>query len=93
MTINEIRDAITTLFNFTITDETDEKIVFNIISDKTAILDKVQVTQLIQELSVMTTDQDVELTDNISLEVLVRQENRMMLNSQRVFCSRQFQKR
>jgi hypothetical protein len=80
MTINEIRDAITTLFNFTITDETDEKIVFNIISDKTAILDKVQVTQLIQELSVMTTDQDVELTDNISLEVLVRQENRMMLN-------------
>ena len=80
MTINEIRDAITTLFNFTITDETDEKIVFNIISDKTAILDKVQVTQIIQELSVMTTDQDVELTDNISLEVLVRQENRMMLN-------------
>lgn len=78
MTINEIRDAITSLFNFTITEETDEKIVFNIISDKTAILDKNLVAQLIQELSIMTTDQDVELTDNISLEVLVRQE-RMMI--------------
>lgn len=78
MTINEIRDAITSLFNFTIMEETDEKIVFNIISDKTAILDKNLVTQLIQELSIMITDQDVELTDYFSLEVLVRQE-RMML--------------
>ncbi|MFA9188425.1 hypothetical protein AAGV33_10460 [Flavobacterium sp. FBOR7N2.3] len=59
-------------------EETDEKIVFNIISDKTAILDKNLVTQLIQELSIMITDQDVELTDYFSLEVLVRQE-RMML--------------
>lgn len=78
MTITEIRDAITSLFNFTIMEETDGKIVFNIISDKTATLDKNQVAQLIQELSIMTTDQDVELTDNFSLEVLVRQE-RMML--------------
>lgn len=78
MTINDIKEAITSLFNFRITEETDEKIVFNIISDKIAVLDKNQVTRLIQELSVMTTDQDIELTDNFSLEVLVRQERRNM---------------
>lgn len=78
MTINDIKEAITSLFNFKITEETDEKIVFNIISDKIAILDKNQVARLIQELSVMTTDQDIELTDNVSLEVLVRQERRSM---------------
>ncbi|MHA8100882.1 hypothetical protein PQG46_03500 [Aquirufa nivalisilvae] len=78
MNINEIRDAITFLFNFKITEETDEKIIFNIISDKSALLDKNQVFRLIQELNVLTTDQDVELTENHSFEVLVRQENKMM---------------
>lgn len=78
MNFDDIKEAIKTLFNFSIAGETEDKITFNIISDKTAILDKAQVNQIIQDLTSLNTDQDVELFDNNNYEVLVRQEHRMM---------------
>lgn len=78
MEIDDIKEAIQTLFNFSVKEETTEKVVFNIISDKTAILDKEQVRQTIQEIALLNTEQDVELFGNNSYEVLVRQESRMM---------------
>lgn len=78
MNFDDIKEAIKTLFNFSIAGETEDKITFNIISDKTAILDKNQINQIIQDLTSLNTEQDVELFDNYSYEVLVRQEHRMM---------------
>ncbi len=78
MTINDIKESIQTLFNFTITDETDERVVFNVISDKTATLFKSQIIELINELEVLNTEQDVELFDSNFYEVLVRNESRIL---------------
>ena len=78
MNLDQIRDGIKTLFNFSVAGETDEKIVFSIIRDKTAVLDKIQVTQIIDDLSLLNTDQEVEIFDSNYYEVLVRQENRIM---------------
>lgn len=78
MNFDEIKEAIKTLFNFSIAGETEDKITFTIISDKTAILDKAQINPIIQDLTSLNTDQDVELYDNNNYEVLVRQEHRVM---------------
>jgi len=78
MEIDDIKEAIQTLFNFSIKEETTKKVVFNIISDKTAILDKEQVRQAIEEIALLNLEQDVELFGNNSYEVLVRQESRMI---------------
>lgn len=80
MTVNEIKEAICNLFNFTVQEETDQKIVFNVIADKLATLDKGQVEQLIAEIGRMTADQEIELFDNNKYEVLVRNENRIMFS-------------
>ncbi len=80
MTVNEIKEAICNLFNFTVQEETDQKIVFNVIADKLATLDKGQVEQIIVEISRMTADQEIELFDNNKYEVLVRNENRIMFS-------------
>ncbi len=80
MTINEIKEAICNLFNFTVHEETDQKIVFNVISDKLATLDKGQVEQIFTEIGRMTADQEIELFDNNKYEVLVRNENRIMFS-------------
>jgi hypothetical protein len=75
MNIDDIKEAIKTLFNFSIVEETKDKIVFTIISDKTAVLDKTQVNQIIQDLTLLNIEQEVEMFDNNSYEVLVRHEN------------------
>lgn len=80
MTVNEIKEAICNLFNFTVQEETDQKIVFNVIADKLATLDKGQVEQIILEIGRMTADQEIELFDNYKYEVLVRNENRIMFS-------------
>ena len=80
MTLDDIKEAIKSLFNFTVFEETDNEIVFTVISDKKASLDKKQVKQIIQELSLFHSNQDIELYDNKSYEVLIRDENRFMLN-------------
>jgi len=79
MTIDNIKDAISSLFNFHVVKETDEKVIFNIISDKTAILDKKQVGKIISELTAFQSYQDVELYDNTQYEVLVRDATRIFL--------------
>jgi hypothetical protein len=80
MTVNEIKEAICNLFNFTVQEETDQKIIFNVIADKLATLDKGQVEQIILEIGRMTADQEIELFDNNKYEVLVRNENRIMFS-------------
>jgi hypothetical protein len=80
MTVNEIKEAICNLFNFTVQEETDQKIVFNVIADKLATLEKEQVEQIIAEIGRMTADQEIELFDNNKYEVLVRNENRIMFS-------------
>lgn len=80
MTITDIKEAIITLFNFTITEETDNRILFQVISDRTAFLDKKQVGNIINNLAHFTTDQDVELFDNNFYEVLVRNENTIVVS-------------
>ena len=82
MNIDDIKEAIKTLFNFSVAEETDEKIVFTIISDKTAVLDKAQVNQIIQDLTLLNTDQEVEMFDNNTYEVLVRQEHRILFSKE-----------
>lgn len=78
MTYDEIKNAIRTLFNFSIQEEFENKTVFNVISDKTAILDKSQIESIIAELSSLSTEQNVELFGNNTYEVLIRQESRMI---------------
>lgn len=80
MTVIEIKEAICNLFNFTVQEETDQKIVFNVIADKLATLDKEQVEQIIVEIGRMTADQEIELFNNNKYEVLVRNENRIMFS-------------
>ena len=78
MTIDTIKDAIISLFNFSVVEENETKIVFNIISDKTAILKKEYVQKLIGDYAAMYTDQEVVLFDNNTYEVLVRNEIRIV---------------
>lgn len=80
MTVNEIKEAICNLFNFTVQEETEQKIVFNVIADKLATLYKEQVKQIIIEIDGMSADQEIELFDQNKYEVLVRKENRIMFS-------------
>jgi hypothetical protein len=82
MNIDDIKEAIKTLFNFSVAEETAEKIVFTIISDKTAVLDKTQVNEIIHDLTLLNTDQEVEMFDNNTYEVLVRQEHRIIFSKE-----------
>lgn len=80
MTLEDIKSSIQILFNFSIVNETEEKIEFSIISDKTAFLIKSDVENIIQDLTYLHSDQEIELYDKNSYEVLVRNENRFMLS-------------
>lgn len=82
MTLDDIKNAIQILFNFTIVNETDEKVEFSIISDKTAFLIKKDVENIIQDLTYLHNEQEIELYDKNSYEVLVRNENRFMLSKE-----------
>lgn len=77
MTLKDISDAVQTLFNFTIVDDTAENIVYRVISDKTAILDKVRVNAIISDLTSFDTDENVVLSDAHTYEVFVRNESRI----------------
>lgn len=81
MTITDISEAITTLFNFSIIDENQEHITFSILSDKVAQLDKKQINDIIEELSTSHIEEDgVELYKGNFYEVLVRNESRILLH-------------
>lgn len=78
MTVNDVKEAIVNLFNFVVGEETESKIVFKVLSDKQAILDKEQVEIIISSIEKMTADQEIELFDNQSYETLVRNETRII---------------
>lgn len=82
MTLDDIKNSIQTLFNFPVVDETEEKIIFSIISDKTAVLEKKEINSIIQDLNFLHSEQDIELFDRNSYEVLVRNENRFMISKE-----------
>ncbi|TDE50033.1 hypothetical protein [Flavobacterium sp. GT3P67] len=82
MTLDDIKNSIQILFNFNIVNETDEKIEFSIISDKTAFLIKKEVEDIIRDLTYLHSEQEIELYDKNSYEVLVRNENRFMLGKE-----------
>jgi len=72
MIVNDIKEAIINLFSFEVLEENDNNIIFKIYEEKQAILDKDHVKQLILEINSMTTENDIELCDNYSYEVIVR---------------------
>lgn len=82
MTVDDIKDAISVLFNFHVVEEDDAKVVFRIVSDKTAILDKNQIQDIISNLPISAEEQEVELFSNNYYEVLVRNERRIFIGRQ-----------
>ena len=50
MKVKDIIEAITELFGFELIEETEEKAIFNIISDKKAELDKKEVEKIIRKI-------------------------------------------
>src|SRR5690349_18890167 len=78
MTVDDIVESIKTLFNFKVVEETEDTVVFNVISDKTALLNKKYLTDLIQELRSYSSDQQIELFSATCYEVLVRNEARII---------------
>jgi len=76
MTVTEIIESIVNLLNFELVSETEEKATFKIVSDYTAILDKSETEQLIQNLGNFQSNEDIELYNQNEYEVLVRNESR-----------------
>lgn len=78
MTVKEIISAIEEVLGFKLESETDEKATFNILSDFTAVLDKSELSKLLRRLKKYNSNEDVELYNNKSYEVLIRSEQRFM---------------
>jgi hypothetical protein len=74
MNFDNIKVLIETLFNFSIVGEDDDKVTYNIIPGKTAILSKSQINQIIENLNTLEVDNQIELFDNNHYEVIVRNE-------------------
>lgn len=78
MTVEDIKNSILVLFDFLVTSETEEQIVFTIVSDKTAVLHKKEIESIVDELTLLHLGQEIEIHNKNSYEVLVRNENRFM---------------
>lgn len=76
MEVSDIINAITTLFNFPVLEETEDQVTFQTISDKTAILDKNHLRAILTEAEPLVSLQGIELMGPTTYEVLVRLENR-----------------
>src|SRR5690554_2931422 len=79
MEINNIIQAITNLLNFEVISETEEIATFRIISDHTAVLNKTEIGAVIQNISQLQSNENIELFDNQNYEVLIRNESRMAI--------------
>jgi len=79
MTIDEIITAITELLDFELIEQNDEQAVFNIISDKTASLDKEATIRIIERLDDLQSSENIELYNSQTYEVLVRNESRFAI--------------
>ncbi|MEP4534731.1 MAG: hypothetical protein ABJ004_16690 [Cyclobacteriaceae bacterium] len=80
MEVSEIILAIKELFGFDLLEENDESATFTVISDKTASLDKKEVLAITKRLSKYKSNEDVELYNSRTYEVLVRNETRFFAN-------------
>lgn len=79
MTVQDIIQAISTLLDFELVEETEEKAVFKVISDHTAELNKSFVNDVISSLAYYNSNEEVELYNSKSYEVLVRNESRVLM--------------
>jgi hypothetical protein len=77
MEINDIITSITNLLDFELIDETDEKATFRIISDHTAVLNKTEISAIIEKIGQLQSNENIELFDSQNYEVLVRNETRI----------------
>lgn len=82
MTVEDVKNSILILFDFLVTEETEEKIVFTVIGDKKAVLTKKEVESIVKNLTQEHLGQEIELFDKNSYEVLIRNENRAMIPRQ-----------
>lgn len=74
MTLEDIKNAICNLFNFSIVEEHDDKIIYRLYNDKTACLYKSKVEEIIEELKPIDIGDSIELYDSNSYEVFVSSE-------------------
>ena len=74
MTLEDIKNAICNLFNFSIVEERDDKIIYRLYDDKTACLYKSKVEEIIEELKLIDIGDSIELYDSNSYEVFVSSE-------------------
>jgi len=79
MTIDILKQAIISLFNFSVFEENDEKTIFTAINHKKVVLNKKKAQSVISELSTLSSEQDIELFNTYSYEVLIRKESRFSL--------------
>ncbi|MAE87451.1 MAG: hypothetical protein CMB80_32255 [Flammeovirgaceae bacterium] len=82
MEVIDIAKAIRDLFGFEIIAENDEVVSFTIISDKTASLNKKETAAIIKNLSKYKSNEDVELYNSKSYEVLIRNETLYFFNTE-----------
>lgn len=82
MEINDIITSITNLLDFELIDETDEKATFRIISDHTAVLNKTEISVIIEKIGQLQSNENIELFDSQNYEVLVRNETRISVRTE-----------
>lgn len=78
MTLTDIKNSIIELLGFEIISESDETIVFNVVADKTASLDKKEIESILRRLKRFKSNEDIELYNEKNYEVLIRNDNRFM---------------
>ncbi|APG65413.1 hypothetical protein LPB136_08620 [Tenacibaculum todarodis] len=79
MEIKDIIESIVNLFNFELIEETETKVTFRIVSEYTAILDKQNLSDIIEKIGGLKSNENIELFDSQNYEVLVRNESRIAM--------------
>lgn len=82
MKVTDIIESITNLFGFELFEETDDKAIFTVISDKRAELDKKEIEKIIRKVKKMSSNEDVELFNSKTYEVLVRNETKFFIDNE-----------
>lgn len=78
--VDDIKNAISTLYGFKIIEETDDNVIYKILEGQTAILNKENLRNIIRELDEVNSEGGIVLFNNNSYEVLVKAETRMFIN-------------
>ena len=80
MEIDNIIEAISNLLDFELIEETEEKATFQITSAHKAVLNKQELSMLIDKVNALNSNENIELFDNQNYEVLVRNESRISIH-------------